>query len=103
MSGRAARLRRGQAPAGRRWWFRRGSDRPARPPGPPGTPAPISAKISDDLRAVLNEPATRKRFEDIASYIHPMSGAELLAYIRTEQALWKPVIEQISTFKAAPK
>ena len=31
------------------------------------------------------------------------SGAELLAYIRTEQALWKPVIEQISTFKAAPK
>jgi tripartite-type tricarboxylate transporter receptor subunit TctC len=71
--------------------------------GPPGTPAPIAAKISDDLRAVLNEPATRKRFEDIASYIHPMSPAELLAYIRTEQALWKPVIEQISTFKAAPK
>jgi tripartite-type tricarboxylate transporter receptor subunit TctC len=70
---------------------------------PPGTPAPIAAKISDDLRAVLNEPSTKKRFEDIASYIHPMSGAELLAYIRTEQALWKPVIEQISTFKAAPK
>jgi tripartite-type tricarboxylate transporter receptor subunit TctC len=64
---------------------------------PPGTPAPIAAKISDDLRAVLNEPSTKKRFEDIASYINPMSGAELLAYIRTEQALWKPVIEQIST------
>jgi len=59
--------------------------------------------ISDDLRAVLSEPATKQRFEDIASYINPMSGAELLAYIRTEQALWKPVIEQISTFKAAPK
>jgi hypothetical protein len=26
-----------------------------------------------------------------------------LAYIRTEQALWKPVIEQITTFKPAPK
>ena len=24
-------------------------------------------------------------------------------YIRTEQSLWKPVIEQIATFKAAPK
>lgn len=71
--------------------------------GPPGTPAPIAAKISDDLRAVLNDPATKKRFEDIASYVNPMSGAELLAYIRTEQALWKPVIEQISTFKPAPK
>ena len=69
----------------------------------PGTPAPIATKISDDLRAVLNDPATKKRFEDIASYVNPMSGAELLAYIRTEQALWKPVIEQISTFKPAPK
>jgi hypothetical protein len=36
--------------------------------------------ISDDLRAVLSEPATKQRFEDIASYINPMSGAELLAY-----------------------
>ena len=71
--------------------------------GPPGTPAPIAAKISDDLRAVLSEPATKQRFEDIASYVNPMSGAELLSYIRTEQALWKPVIEQISTFKPASK
>ena len=71
--------------------------------GPPGTPEPIAKKISDDLRKVLSEPALVKRFEDIASYVNPMSGAELLSYIRTEQALWKPVIEQISTFKAAPK
>ena len=63
---------------------------------PPGTPTPIAAKISDDLRNVLSEPATKQRFEDIAAYVNPMSGAELLAYIRTEQALWKPVIEQIS-------
>lgn len=52
---------------------------------------------------MLSEPATKQRFEDIASYVNPMSGAELLSYIRTEQALWKPVIEQISTFKAVPK
>jgi len=52
---------------------------------------------------VLDEEGTKKRFEDIASYINPMSPAELLAYIRGEQALWKPVIEQISTFKPAPK
>ena len=71
--------------------------------GPPGTPEPIARKVSDDLRAVLSEPATIKRFEDIASYINPMSPAELLTYIRTEQALWKPVIERISTFKPAGK
>jgi tripartite-type tricarboxylate transporter receptor subunit TctC len=71
--------------------------------GPPGMPEPLARKISDDLRAVLAEPAMRQRFDDIASYIDPMSPAELLAYIRNEQALWKPVIEQISIFKAAPK
>ena len=32
-----------------------------------------------------------------------MSPAELRDYIRTEQALWKPVIEQIATFKPASK
>jgi len=52
---------------------------------------------------VLSEDVTKKRFEDIASYVNPMSPEELLTYIRTEQALWKPVIEQISTFKPAPK
>jgi len=71
--------------------------------GPPGTPEPVASKISEDLRAVLSAPALRKRFEDIASYINPMTPDELKSYIRTEQALWKPVIEQIATFKAAPK
>jgi tripartite-type tricarboxylate transporter receptor subunit TctC len=71
--------------------------------GPPGTPEPIAKKISDELRIVLSDPALKKRFEDIASYTNPMSPEELKAYIRTEQALWKPVIEQIATFKGPPK
>jgi tripartite-type tricarboxylate transporter receptor subunit TctC len=71
--------------------------------GPPGTPEPLARKVSDDLRAVLDEDATKKRFEDIASYINPMTPAELLTYIRGEQALWKPVIEQINTFKPTAK
>jgi tripartite-type tricarboxylate transporter receptor subunit TctC len=69
----------------------------------PGTPPPIAKKISDDLRAVLSEPEMQKRFEDIASYTNPMTPAELVAFIQTEQALWKPVIEQISTLQAVPK
>jgi tripartite-type tricarboxylate transporter receptor subunit TctC len=71
--------------------------------GPPGMPEAIAKKVSDDLRTVLAEPAMKKRFEDIASYINPMSPSELRDYIRTEQALWKPVIEKIATFKPAPK
>jgi tripartite-type tricarboxylate transporter receptor subunit TctC len=61
----------------------------------PGTPEPIAQKISEDLRAVLTDPAMKKKLEDIASYVNPMTPAELRAYIRTEQALWKPVIERI--------
>jgi tripartite-type tricarboxylate transporter receptor subunit TctC len=68
--------------------------------GPPGTPEAVAKKVSDDLRVVLNDPAMKKRFEDIASYINPMSPDELRRYIQTEQALWKPVIERIATFKA---
>src|SRR6185503_16716587 len=47
---------------------------------PPGTPQPVAKKISDDLRPVLSEPAMKKRFEDVASYVNPMSSDELLAY-----------------------
>ena len=71
--------------------------------GPPGTPEPVAKKISEDLRTVLSEPAMVKRFEGIASYINPMSPSELQDYIRTEQALWKPVIEQIATFQPPAK
>jgi tripartite-type tricarboxylate transporter receptor subunit TctC len=71
--------------------------------GPPGTPEPIAAKISEDLRVVLNDPAIKQRFEEIASYVNPMAPDELRNYIRTEQALWKPVIEKIATFKPASR
>jgi hypothetical protein len=52
---------------------------------------------------VLAKPEMVKRFEDIASYINPMSPAEVRDYVRVEQASWKPVIEKIATFQAAPK
>jgi tripartite-type tricarboxylate transporter receptor subunit TctC len=67
--------------------------------GPPGTPEPIAAKVSEDLRIVLNDASVKQRFAEIASYINPMSPDELRTYIRTEQALWKPVIEKIATFR----
>jgi tripartite-type tricarboxylate transporter receptor subunit TctC len=62
---------------------------------PPGTPPEIAAKVSADLRVVLGQPEIREKFQTIASYTQPMDPKELLAYIREEQELWKPVIEQI--------
>ena len=62
---------------------------------PPGTPEPIARKINEDLKIVLAQPELKQKFQDIASYTNPMTPQELLAYIREEQALWKPVIEKI--------
>ena len=55
----------------------------------------LAKKISEDLRAVMAEPAMRKPLQNIASYPMPMSPAELGEYIRGEQALCRPVIEKI--------
>jgi len=71
--------------------------------GPPAMPQPVAQKVSDDLRVVLSQPEIKQRFTTVASYINPMTPAQLLDYIHTEQALWKPVIERISTFQATPK
>jgi tripartite-type tricarboxylate transporter receptor subunit TctC len=71
--------------------------------GPPAMPQSVAQKVSDDLRVVLSQPEIKQRFTTVASYINPMTPAQLLDYIHTEQALWKPVIERISTFQATPK
>ena len=74
-----ARIRR---PSPRRCRRSRARSASSRVMGPPGTPEPIAKKVSEDLRAVLTKPVMVKRFEDIASYINPMSPTELRDYIR---------------------
>ncbi len=61
---------------------------------PPGTPAPVAAKLSADLRTVLAKPELKKRFEDLGTYIRPMTPEELTAFIREQQQTWRPVIAQ---------
>jgi tripartite-type tricarboxylate transporter receptor subunit TctC len=61
---------------------------------PPGTPAPLARKISDDLRTVLAKPELKKRFEDLGTYIRPTTPEELTAFIREQQAVWRPVIAE---------
>lgn len=62
---------------------------------PPGTPEPIASKISADLAKVLADKELIAKFHEIATYPIPMTPAEVTAYIRREQQLWKPVIERI--------
>jgi tripartite-type tricarboxylate transporter receptor subunit TctC len=61
---------------------------------PPGTPEPIAHKISDDLRNVLARPELQKRFEDLGTTINPTTPAELTAFIREQQRVWRPVIAE---------
>jgi tripartite-type tricarboxylate transporter receptor subunit TctC len=59
---------------------------------PPGTPEPVAQKISNDLRTVLERPELRQRFRDLGTYIRPTTPAELTAFIREQQRIWRPIM-----------
>jgi tripartite-type tricarboxylate transporter receptor subunit TctC len=61
---------------------------------PSGTPAPVVKKISDDLRAVLGQPELKQRLADLGTYGRPTTPEELTAFIREQQAIWRPVIAE---------
>jgi tripartite-type tricarboxylate transporter receptor subunit TctC len=63
---------------------------------PNGTPEPIIAKASEALRATLEMADVREPLAARGSFAHPMSPDELTAFIRDQQILWKPAIEQIA-------
>ena len=62
---------------------------------PKATPPAIVSQISDDLRSTLSDPELRKRYEQIGTVPLPSTRAETLAYIKTEQEMWAPIVEEI--------
>jgi tripartite-type tricarboxylate transporter receptor subunit TctC len=63
---------------------------------PNGTPEPIIAKASAGLNAALDMPKVKDLLANRGSFARPMSPAEVTAFIRDQQALWKPAIERIA-------
>jgi len=63
---------------------------------PKGTPEPIIAEASEALRAALEMADVREPLAARGSFARPMSPDELTAFIRDQQILWKPAIEQIA-------
>ena len=63
---------------------------------PLGTPEPIIRKVSEDLRAVVNDPQLKQKIAVRGSYTRAMSSAETVAFVAAEQAKWKPVAESIA-------
>jgi tripartite-type tricarboxylate transporter receptor subunit TctC len=62
---------------------------------PVGTPEAIVRKVSDDLRAVLVKPEVKDKLAARGSYVKPATAAEALAFVRSQQELWKPALEQV--------
>jgi tripartite-type tricarboxylate transporter receptor subunit TctC len=63
---------------------------------PNGTPEPIIAKASEGLRAALDMANVKEQLATRGSFTRPMSPAEVTAFIREQQELWKPAIERIA-------
>jgi tripartite-type tricarboxylate transporter receptor subunit TctC len=63
---------------------------------PVGTPEPIIAKVSADLRRVLEDPEIRKQFAARGAYVRPMTPAEVLAFIDAQQRQWEPILKRIA-------
>ncbi|HEY5597252.1 MAG TPA: tripartite tricarboxylate transporter substrate binding protein [Kiloniellales bacterium] len=63
---------------------------------PVGTPEAIVRKISVDLRAVLIKPEVKDKLAARGAYVHPATAAEAEAFVRSQQELWKPALEQVA-------
>ena len=63
---------------------------------PVGTPQAIVRKISDDLRVVLVKPEIKDKIAARGGYVHPANPAEAEAFVRSQQELWQPALEQVA-------
>jgi len=63
--------------------------------GAGGTPPTIIKKVGNDVCAVLGLPAVQKQIAILGTYVQPMSQPQLVAFIESEQALWRPGVRQV--------
>jgi tripartite-type tricarboxylate transporter receptor subunit TctC len=62
---------------------------------PAKVPQAIVRQLGDDLRATLEEPELRSRFEIVGTFARPSSVAQTMAFIKAEQDQWRPIVGQI--------
>jgi tripartite-type tricarboxylate transporter receptor subunit TctC len=61
---------------------------------PARTDAAKINKLSRDLKTVLTQPEFQKRLLNLATYTRLMTPGETSEFIRSEQQIWKPVLQQ---------
>jgi tripartite-type tricarboxylate transporter receptor subunit TctC len=62
---------------------------------PAGTPDAIVRQVNKDLRTVLDRPELRKSFQDLGTWVRPMSPEETAQFIRKEQEIWRPIVQSV--------
>jgi tripartite-type tricarboxylate transporter receptor subunit TctC len=63
---------------------------------PAGTLESIVQKVSDDLKAVLDNPEVRGKLAAVGSYARPMSPQETTRFIQNEQRTWGPLLDELA-------
>lgn len=63
---------------------------------PVGTPVLMMRKITFDLNQVLEEPQVRDKLAALGAYTRPMTPEQVLEFIQSQQAIWKPVAEAVA-------
>lgn len=59
----------------------------------PGTPRPVIERLNAEVRKALADPDLRKRFADLGGEARASSPEEMRAYVESEIAKWKRVVE----------
>ena len=63
---------------------------------PPGTPDGVVQKAKADLNKAMLDAEVQQRLGQLGREIRPMSPAETLAFIQSEQKKWEPIVKRIA-------
>lgn len=63
---------------------------------PVHTPDSIVVKVADDLRKVLEQADVKQQFAIRGGYGQPMTPAEVIAFVHSQQQLWNPLLRELA-------
>jgi tripartite-type tricarboxylate transporter receptor subunit TctC len=61
---------------------------------PAATPKSIVRRFNEELRAVLEAPAVKRRLTDLGMQAASMTPAETTAFVESEEKLWWPIVKE---------
>jgi tripartite-type tricarboxylate transporter receptor subunit TctC len=69
---------------------------------PVGTPEAIINNLGADLTRVLGEAEIKNKLATVGAYVHPMSPAQVKAFVEEQQQTWRPIAQKVAREMAEP-